>query len=175
MLFCREGGLALGDWIAISTLILLVIGSWTDLRKMRIPNRLTAGFAAGGLVFHAIGSGWSGLLESLVGGVAGMLPFLLLYRFGGIGAGDIKWFAAYGTWAGAVSALQLMIDSVLVAGALSILLLSLRLPGIRRLGGKLPWPWGKHPASPGRGAVFPFMLAVVPGYAWLWLHGGSLI
>ncbi len=114
-------------------------------------------------------------MESLVGGVAGALPFLLLYRFGGVGAGDIKWFAAYGTWAGAVPVLRLMIDSVLIAGALSMLLLSLRLPGIRRLGGKLPWPWGKHPSLPGRGAVFPFMLAVIPGYAWLWLHGSSLI
>lgn len=166
----------MGNWIIlIGTLTLLAIGSWTDLRSMRIPNRLTAGFAAGGLVFHAIGSGWrSGLLDSLAGGLAGALPFLLLYRFGGIGAGDVKWFAAYGTWAGAESALRLTVGSVLIAGAMSMLFLSLRLPGIRRLGVKLPWPWGKHPSSPGRGAAFPFMLAVIPGYAWLWWHGSIL-
>jgi len=164
----------LNDWIMGSTLLLLAVGSWTDLRSMRIPNMLTAGFAVGGVIFHTVWSGWNGLAASIVGGLAGALPFLLLYRFGGIGAGDIKWFAAYGMWAGATLAWRLMIDSILVAGALSILLLTLRLPGLRRWGSRLPWPWGRHPALPGRGAVFPFMLAVVPGYVWLATHGGYM-
>lgn len=161
--------------ILLVTASLLAIGSWTDLRTMRIPNRLTAGFAIGGFLFHTIWTGWSGLLESLAGAIAGALPFVLLYRFGGIGAGDIKWFAAYGAWAGPVSALRLMVDSVLVAGGFSLLLLSLRMPGIRRIGGKLPWPWGKHPSLPGRGAVFPFMLAVLPAYAGIWMGGADWI
>ena len=160
-------------WIAGGTLILLAAGSWTDLRSMRIPNVLTAGFAAGGLIYHTIGDGWHGLLESLVGGLAGMLPFLILYRLGGIGAGDVKWFGAYGTWAGAAAALHLMLDAILIAGALSALLLTWRLPWLRRWGSRVPWPWGRHPSLPGRGAVFPFMLAVAPGYAWLMYQSGN--
>jgi len=162
-------------WVTGSTLMLLAIGCWTDLRSMRIPNKLTAGFAAGGLIFHAVWAGWHGLFVAIVGGLAGLLPFLVLYRFGGIGAGDIKWFGAYGTWTGASAAMRLMVDAVLIAGVLSFMLLSLRLPGLRRLASRVPWPWGRHPSLPGRGAVFPFMLAVTPGYAWLILNSGNLI
>jgi len=162
-------------WILGSTLVLLAIASWTDLKSMRIPNALTAGFAAGGLLFHLIWMGWQGLLTSLVGGLAGAIPILVVYRFGGIGAGDVKWFGAYGTWSGAAAALQLLAVSILIGGAISVLLLTLRIRWFRRLGSKLPWPWGKHPARPGRGAVFPFMIAVAPGYVWLQIHAGTII
>lgn len=165
----------LNVWIIGSTAILLAIGSWTDLRKMRIPNALTAGFSAGGLIFHVAWAGWQGLIDALAGGLAGALPFLVLYRFGGIGAGDIKWFGAYGIWTGALDVWLLMLDAILIAGALSMLLLTLRLPWLRRWGRKLPWPWGRHPALPGRGAVFPFMLAVAPGYVWFMCNGGNLV
>lgn len=102
-----------------------------------------------------------------------MLPLLLFYRLGGMGAGDLKWFGAFGIWAGATAALQLLVGALLIAGILSLLLLSLRLPLFRRLGKRLPWPWGQHPSDPGRGAVFPFMLAVAPGYVWLILRTGD--
>lgn len=162
-------------WIIGSTLILLMIGSWTDLRSMRIPNGLTLGFATAGLIFHGAWSGWLGIAAALVGGAAVTLPLLLFYRVGGIGAGDLKWFAAFGIWTGAATALQLLIGSLLIAGALSLLLLSLRLPSIRRWGKRLPWPWGQHPTVPGKGAVFPFMLAVAPGYVWLITRSGDWI
>ncbi|MBW5447078.1 prepilin peptidase [Cohnella sp. CFH 77786] len=154
-------------WIAAIAFVLTAAGCWTDLRRMRIPNVLTASFAVGGFIFHSAWDGWTGIIEALSGGAAGALPLLLLYRFGGIGAGDVKWFGALGIWAGAVAALQLLAYSILLAGCLSVLLLSLRLPLLRRWGKRLPWPWGRHPAEPGKGASFPFMLAVAPGYLCL--------
>lgn len=162
-------------WVLGSTLVLLAVASWTDLKAMRIPNALTAGFAAGGLLFHLLWMGWQGLLSSLLGGLAGAIPILVVYRFGGIGAGDVKWFGAYGTWSGAVAAMQLLVISILIGGAISALLLTLRIRWFRRFGSRLPWPWGRHPGLPGRGAVFPFMIAVVPGYVWLQFHAWTII
>jgi prepilin peptidase CpaA len=154
-------------WITAAALTLTAAGCWTDLRRMRIPNALTAGFAAGGFAYHAAWGGWTGTADALAGGAAGILPLLLLYRFGGIGAGDVKWFGAFGIWTGAGPAIQLLVYSILLAGVLSVLLLFLRLSGLRRWARRLPWPWGRHPAEPGKGAAFPFMLAVAPGLAWM--------
>ena len=162
----------MNGWIVGVTAILTAAGCWSDLRTMTIPNRLTVGFAVGGLIVHALLDGRTGVTNALLGCAAGALPLSLLYRLKGIGAGDVKWFGAFGMWAGAGIALQLLLGSILLAGLFSALLLTLRLPGLRRWGSRLPWPWGRHPALPGRGAVFPFMLAVAPGYAWLvWRMG----
>lgn len=129
---------------------------------MRIPNGLTSGFAAGGFLYHAVSDGWAGVLHATAGGAAGFLPLLLLHRFGGMGAGDVKWFGAFGIWAGTAATVHLMVTSILLAGGISVFLLLLRLRMIRRWGRRLPWPWGRHPAEPGKGAAFPFMLAVAP-------------
>ncbi|WP_276354925.1 prepilin peptidase [Cohnella caldifontis] len=155
-------------WVAAAVFCLTAAGCWTDLRSMRIPNVLTAGFAAAGIVCHTAVSGWPGLEAALAGGVAGALPLWLLYRFGGLGAGDVKWFGAFGVWAGVSATLQLTVYSILAAGGIGGLLLLLRSPGLRRLGSRLPWPWGRHPVLGGKGAAFPFMLAVAPGLLWLW-------
>jgi prepilin peptidase CpaA len=154
-------------WILGSTLLLVAIGSWTDLRTMRIPNWLTGGFALAGLVFHGAWAGWPGAKAALVGGAVVMFPLLLFYRLGGMGAGDLKWFGAFGIWTGAVTALQLLLWALLIAGTMALFLLALRFRPLRRWGQRLPWPWGRHPTAPGRGAAFPFMLAVAPGYCWL--------
>jgi prepilin peptidase CpaA len=162
-------------WITGMTLTLLAAGCWTDLRRMIIPNELTAGFAAAGFAFHAVTAGWTGMTGALVGGAAGVLPLLLLYRMRGIGAGDVKWFGAFGVWTGAAAALQLLMYSVLCAGGFSLLLLLLRVPGIRRFAQRIPWPWGQHPAIAAKGARFPFMLAVAPGFVWMiWSMGGRM-
>jgi prepilin peptidase CpaA len=154
-------------WVAGVTAFLTIAGCWTDLRALKIPNALTAGFAAAGLIYHAAASGWQGIIGAAIGGLAGILPLLLLYWFGGIGGGDVKWFGAFGVWTGAEMVLRLLLYSIVMAGGIAALLLILRMPGLRRWGRELPWPWGRHPALPGKGAVFPFMLAVAPAFIWL--------
>jgi prepilin peptidase CpaA len=160
--------------VTAMTVIMLVGACWTDLRRMRIPNGWTVGFAAGGLAYHTIVSGGIGAGQSLAGAAAGLIPLLVLYRLGGIGGGDVKWFGAFGSWVGAIAALQLLIYSILFAGGISALLLLLRMPGVRKWGRRLPWPWGAHPVGSGKTASFPFMLAVTPAFACLlWsMQGG---
>jgi prepilin peptidase CpaA len=151
--------------------ILLGAACWTDLRRMRIPNGLTIPFAAGGLLYHGLGFGTRGLSEAVMGAAAGAIPLLLLYALKGMGGGDVKWFGAFGTWASAALTLQLMVLSIFYAGAIALLLLSFRWPIVSRLAVRVRWPWGEHPSQAEKGAKFPFMLAVAPGFATLcWMN-----
>ncbi|MBB6674785.1 A24 family peptidase [Cohnella nanjingensis] len=159
------------EWAA--TVVLLGAACWTDLRRMEIPNGLTVSFAAAGLLYQVIAHGYGRIGWTLGGVAAGMLPLLLLYALRGIGGGDVKWFAAFGAWAGAAMALQLVVGSVLCAGAIALLLMAMRLPGVRTAARRLKWPWGEHPSVGRRGARFPFMLAVAPAYVALFWSGWS--
>ncbi|KIL35889.1 hypothetical protein SD71_10910 [Cohnella kolymensis] len=149
----------------LSAVSLLVIAAcWTDFKLMQIPNRLNVLFMGGGLLYQSLSDGLSGMAFAAAGAAAGMLPLLLMYWFGGIGGGDVKWFGAFGVWMGPAYTLQLLVISILFAGSISVVLLILRVPLLRTLAGRIKWPWGAHPLSLGRGTQFPFMLAVAPGY-----------
>lgn len=161
------------DMIAwAATVALLLFACWTDIRRMEISNLLCASFAVGGFVYQFAVHGVDRLIWSLGGFAAGLFPLWLLHAAKGLGAGDVKWFAAFGIWAGAAAALQLAAVSLLIAGAIAVVLLSFRMPLIRPVALRFKWPWGNHPALRGRGAKFPFMLAVAPAYALLLWNGG---
>ncbi|BBI32073.1 A24 family peptidase [Cohnella abietis] len=154
--------MSLGVLIIVS--LLLVCASWTDLRRMIIPNELTLLFAGGGLLFQFISQGITGLGWAVAGALAGIIPLYIMNRLGGIGGGDVKLFGAFGAWMGPILTLQLLVFSILCAGGIAGLLLLLRLPGLRAMGKKMKWPWGNHPLTAGRSTQFPFMLAVAPGF-----------
>ncbi len=82
------------------TLLLLSAAIW-DIRSRRIPNRLVAVLAGLGLSFSIMAapllpgaaSGMSGLL-------IGLICWLPFYALGWLGAGDVKLYAAAGSWLG---------------------------------------------------------------------------
>jgi prepilin peptidase CpaA len=154
-------------WTLVIVSLLLVCACWTDLRRMQIPNTLTVSFAGGGLVYQVITHGIHGLGLAVAGAITGILPLYVMNRLGGIGGGDVKWFGAFGIWMGPLPTLQLIVFSILFAGGIAGVLLMLRLPGMHSIGRRLNWPWGPHPLIAGRGAKFPFMLAVAPGFIML--------
>ena len=135
--------------------------AWTDLKRMVIPNRLTISFALGGVLAHAAAEGAAGLAAGCAGVLAGAVPLILLHALKGAGAGDVKWFAAFGAWAGAWPALWVFLWSMLAAGGIAVFLLLWRVPPFRRMARRIRWPWGAHPSA-GRNVRFPFMLAVGP-------------
>lgn len=147
--------------------LLLAAACWTDLRTMRIPNRLNVAFAVGGIVYQLACFGYRGLVFAIFGAVAGIVPLYVLFLLRGMGGGDVKWFGAFGTWMGALTTLRLMMYAIVAAGVIAGVLLLMRLPLLRRMGRRLKWPWGRHPVTEGRGAAFPFMLAVAPGFLML--------
>jgi prepilin peptidase CpaA len=92
------------------------IGSVTDVRERRIPNRVTGPAIIAGLLLHAISGGWRGLGDSaLAGAIAGGI-FLIFFLAGGMGAGDVKLMTAVGCFSG-ISALPLVVIATAIAGA----------------------------------------------------------
>ncbi|PWW02489.1 prepilin peptidase CpaA [Paenibacillus cellulosilyticus] len=150
--------------------VLIACALLTDVRSMRIPNVLCAGAFAAALLYGVIASGGHGLLVSIIGAAAGFVPMLAMYAVRGIGAGDVKLFGALGAWLGTQQVLNLMMYSILYAGAIGLLLLA-----VCRL-----WAWPerllnresstnqdnvKKRRSPVR---FPFMIAVAPAAVTCW-------
>ena len=68
-----------------------------DLRDRRIPNWLTGGGVTAGLLLGVWSAGWSGLGMALGGAVVGFLAFLPFHLLGGMGGGDVKLMAAFGS------------------------------------------------------------------------------
>lgn len=145
----------------------LIAAAWIDVRKLLIPNALNFCFAIAGIAYQTSANGMDGCAAACVGALSGLASTGVLYAAKGLGGGDVKWFGAFGTWAGALVTIQLVFWSILFAGVIAALLLFLRLPGLRAVASRLPWPWGPHPAKAYRSSRFPFMLAVVPALATL--------
>ena len=97
----------------------LVAAFW-DLRSRRIPNLLTAPLLLCGWVESAWLCGGQGLLDSLVATLLLAAPFVLLYAFGGGGAGDAKLMGALGSWLGVVSGIAVLLAVCLCGMALAI-------------------------------------------------------
>ncbi|QJC51265.1 prepilin peptidase [Paenibacillus albicereus] len=159
-------------WIGAATALLLALAFWSDVRTMRIPNALTGGFFAAGLGAHGAVDGISGMGQSALGAAAGFIPLALLYLLRGIGAGDVKLFAAIGAWTGAAAVLELLLYSMLAGGiGGAVYLLFSRARRFKRGCSKGGAPQESDAAE--RPAVrFPFMLAVVPGALAMLLLGG---
>jgi prepilin peptidase CpaA len=108
------------------TLIVVAIATFTDLRSRRIPNWLVLPFLLLGMGVSTWLHGWHGLGQSAAGFGLGFLAFGLLFFMGGMGAGDVKLFAAIGAWVGPH---QLLIALVLVSLAGGVLVLAWALVG----------------------------------------------
>jgi prepilin peptidase CpaA len=113
----------LSDFFAIATIIAGTgIGAAIDLRTRRVPNPLTMGLAAIGVLYAAVGIGGVSIgasLEGLALGLALMLPGHLI---GATGAGDVKLFAAAGAFVGPAHILTAFIYTALAGGAIAILI-----------------------------------------------------
>ncbi len=94
----REMGMHAFAWWPTS--IVVVVATVMDLRSRRIPNWLVLPFLAAGVVVLTWRYGWHGLEQSLAGAALGLLTFGVLFWMGGMGAGDVKLFAAIGAWIG---------------------------------------------------------------------------
>lgn len=140
---------------AAGTMLLLAAAFISDIRTMTIPNRLTLPALAAGLIYHMLPAPLqgAGLPFAIWGGAAGFALMYLLFLFKAVGAGDVKLFAALGAWIGAADILHTAMYALLFAGVYGLVLLVLR----RRRAAEL------------RTAKFPFMIAVVPAAAAVWV------
>lgn len=150
----------------------------TDIRSMKIPNAITIPAMASGLVWFGAVEGLEGLWFSLQGLAGGFMIMLLMYFMGAVGAGDVKLFGGIGAWCGLWFTLQAVFYSVLCAGVIGLAILLWRREAARRIK-RMVWnaagvfmlkrfyPWKESQQDLLR---FPFMLAVVPGVIWAYVH-----
>jgi hypothetical protein len=89
----------------VAVALLAVLGAGWDLARRRVPNFLTFGAAAAGIVYFAATDGTSGLTSSLGGCAIGFGLSVPLFAVGALGAGDVKFLAAFGAWLGPAGAL----------------------------------------------------------------------
>lgn len=91
-----------------------------DLYTRRIPNALTFGVAALGLLVAALGFGQLTAAQAFLGLVVGLLLMLPGHVIGATGAGDVKLFAAFGTFLGPKAMLMAFVYTALAGGAIAI-------------------------------------------------------
>jgi prepilin peptidase CpaA len=92
-----------------------------DLYTRRIPNALTLGVAALGVLVSALHLGALTTSQALFGLVVGLALMLPGHLIGATGAGDVKLFAAIGTLIGPRAIVIAFVYTALAGGALAIL------------------------------------------------------
>lgn len=106
--------------IKLTALLALVgVAVFTDLREQRIPNWLTASGTLVGLILASLEMGGFPTLALVGSGIALALAFPL-FALGGLGAGDVKLFAAVGAFLGPAGLLPVVIYGGLAGGALAL-------------------------------------------------------
>jgi prepilin peptidase CpaA len=102
--------------VAASGLLSAVV----DMRTRRVPNPLTMGIAATGLTFAATRLSGLTIAAAALGFAVGLGLMLLPYLFGAMGGGDLKLFAALGTFLGPRPILQAFLYTLLAGGILAV-------------------------------------------------------
>jgi prepilin peptidase CpaA len=101
--------------------MLLVIACITDVRSRRIPNALVLVLALTGFAFSvALEPWWPGLLRAGSGLTLGFAIWILFHVAGGMGAGDVKLFAAAAAWLGPNGTWRAALVAALAGGVLSL-------------------------------------------------------
>jgi len=118
-------------------LVLLGIAAVVDFRTYRIPNWLTGLAMLVGITLHTVTSHFRGLVFSLEGAAVGLGVFIILYVCGWMGAGDVKLFAAVGSFLGPAQTISAALVIALVGGVLAFLVLGFH-QGWRKTG---LWLW----------------------------------
>jgi prepilin peptidase CpaA len=114
--------LAPSEITAVLTVAVTGIGSAVvDLWTRRVPNPLTLGTAAFGVLLAASHHTNVTVYQALAGFGLGLLLMMPTYLFGATGGGDVKLFAAYGTLLGPRSIVFAFLYMAIAGGVLATL------------------------------------------------------
>lgn len=100
-----------------------IVASISDVREFRVYNALTFPCFFAGILFHSVTQGWTGLGYSLGGAALGFIILILPYMLGGLGAGDVKFVMAMGTWLGPQLLFPALIIGCVATGIYSLALI----------------------------------------------------
>ena len=102
--------------ILAGKIVLIALGlaaSWLDATTRRLPNWLCLLTLAAGLVLTILVSGADALPGHLAHAFFALLAGMVLFRFGVVGGGDAKFYAAIAVWFPLSDGLGLVIDVTL--------------------------------------------------------------
>lgn len=102
--------------------ISLIVGSAAiaeDLFRRRISNWTSAAAVLGGLLCHIGRAGWKGVATSLLGAATGFGIFFLFYLLQGMGGGDLKLMAGFGSLLGPGPALHAAFFTAIFGGLMA--------------------------------------------------------
>jgi prepilin peptidase CpaA len=108
---------------AVPLLSLLGAATLIDWRSRTIPNALSLGGAALGLIVQLTLAGTPGLLAGIAGFAVCMVCFLPFYVSGGMAAGDVKLMAAVGVFLGPLGGFVACIGTLIVGAVLGMICL----------------------------------------------------
>src|SRR5262245_4291949 len=106
--------------VQLGAVVIAIAAAACDLRMRRIPNLLTFGAAATGLIYHLVSGGFDGFGQSAAGWVIGALVFVVPFALRGLGGGDVKLLAALGAWIGPGDVVWLALYTGIAGGAMAI-------------------------------------------------------
>ncbi|MGH8498416.1 MAG: A24 family peptidase [Methylococcales bacterium] len=103
----------------------LFIAVVCDLRWRRIPNKLVVICLATGLSMRGFELGWAGLGTATLGSLTGLLVLLPFYIAAALGAGDVKFMAAVGSFLEPSQVLLAAVLGIALNGAVGLLIIIL--------------------------------------------------
>jgi prepilin peptidase CpaA len=112
--------------VAVPLLVILAVATFSDLRERRIPNGLSLGGAALGLLINFVTFGPIGGLLAVLGWALCLACFIPLYLSGGTAGGDVKLMATVGAFLGPVNGFIACLLTLLAGGSLASLCLAWR-------------------------------------------------
>src|SRR5208283_3566265 len=105
-------------WIAI---VIGVAATVEDLVRRQVSNWICGAALAAGLVLQIAAGGWRGAASALLGAIAGFGVFLVFYLLGGMGGGDVKLMAGFGSILGVHQLLEAALWTAACGGVFAAL------------------------------------------------------
>lgn len=152
----------LAEAIVKGGVVLLVgIGAVSDLRTRRIPNVLTFGGAAAGLLVNVAFYRLAGISASLGGWALATALLLIPFFLRGMGGGDVKLLAAVGAWGGPSFVLAALFYAAVAGGimALVVVIVQGRLGAMVRPG----FTWLRFQVGLHLGVLWPGAMTAIVG------------
>ena len=145
-------------WLLWLSVAVGLMASAEDLWRREISNVLTVSAFAVGIALNVYLDGWSGLTNSLLGGVIGFAVFFIFFVLGGMGGGDVKLMAAFGAIIGKDQIVTAAVMTAIVGALMALVFL-----GYRKIRRAIQKGSAATDGQPDRKAFIPYAPAISLG------------